>query len=182
MHRRFPDEDYSIFPREIDQKKLKANTCIYCPVMKFNTAITVACYNCDVGFNGACQRLNQKIVEEPRILDEIYRPVPELVPTKTWKKALIFKRKLISMDYVTKVNPATTYFVTGKYKLTIRFIPKYEKYPTRFKGVKFWDKELRKIMDFDDLVSLKQTGDLIYSVARNKKYLDTLRLAEKLND
>jgi len=182
MQRRFPNENSfsELWPRDVPTEDKKANKSIYCPVMKHWTGIIISCFNCDIGFNSRCKRLNTEIAKEPDILKEIYRPVFEFRELEMKEQALVYKRKLISIKHHSKIDTSKAYLVIGKYKLIIRFIPRYEECEVGFKNKYYWDKKSRKVMNLDQLLSKKSTGDIIYVLSKDRKYLDILNLVEKL--
>ena len=181
----WPDADVNFWPRSRSCKGMKAaKAWVICPIQHAMVAPVTDCYGCRIGFSGDCEKLNAVLEKEPAIIEEIYRPVPELRVQKLESDYILYKNKVYDLKKVKKVKSldSTKLFgVTAKYSLTMRFIPKYEQFDTEHTGRKFFNERLKTIVDFSQIVKDGNTGDILYSLNKDEKLLDILKLMETLN-
>ena len=181
---RFPNKDEIHWPTDKSCKGLKSNITTFCPILRCFVGIVTTCYNCQLGFNGSCESLNSNIAKEPEIINEIYKPTPELTALKLSSKTMVYKKELYTLKklrLVKNLDKEQVFSIIGKFKFCMRFIPKYEEVKISHLGVKFYLEKQKEIIDFSELVYYSETKDIVYSLRKDKKLIDTLELMEKLN-
>jgi hypothetical protein len=180
------DEDMLEYPKFESAEKLKANLTLLCPILKCFTAPITDCYFCEKGFTGECLTFKDRVKKYPQIISEIYRPIPELIKQDLKGNFILYRKKLINLDKVKKINSLkhkdSLFGVTGRFLLQIRFIPKFEKVCLPFSDLKFFNEQTQIISEFNELVFSGETGNTLYSLNSDKKILDTLNIRRLLNE
>jgi len=179
--RRFPTSENFEFANNSKTKGLASNDSIFCPQLKCWDCICLLCYNCEIGFNGACGKLNEKIKGNPNILKELYRPVPELIKEHLSSTFLACEGKLLSIGS-KRDRRKKLYIIKTKYTLKIRFIPKYEKPELPYKDETFFKEGVLNAFVHDEIVQECKSGDVIYSVNQNKYDIKVAKLMERLEN
>jgi hypothetical protein len=176
----FPDEDNNDVVLKGGTSDLTSNSGIFCPELKCGTCICQACYTCEYGFNGVCDNFMRKVRRNPEIINELYRPVPELVKEDSSSALLACDGKILSIGD-PRDRRKKLYLLKYKFSLEIRFIPKYEKVSLPYLDEIFLKEGVENTFTHDEICFICEGGDTIYSINTNDKDLETIKLMEKLN-
>lgn len=182
MSLRPPDEDERVWPPGVPTKGLLSNESIFCPELSWWPSVSGMCYGCEIGYNGKCESLANRLLEKPGILREIYRPIPELTPQELKFGVVFYRGKFYKEDDAHKLKDKKDILVVeGKYKLTIRFIPKYEKVGHSLENKLFAKKGVLKVFPFAEIADHFSSGDELFVVRKDKKIQELLEVMEKIN-
>jgi hypothetical protein len=180
-----PDPDEVKWPLGKPIEGMKSACFIVCPSLKCFVSPVTDCYGCRFAFEGTCHSFMDKVKQEPEIVKEIFRPVPELNSLKLGSDKILYRGKLIELKKIKKVKSVkhkdSLFGVTGKYSLVIRFVPKFEEFTSELEGTLFFNERTKTIKDFSEIVYEGQTGDTLYALHKDDKILDILKLMETLN-
>jgi hypothetical protein len=178
--RRYPVEDDFEFMSKCEVKGLKSNSRIFCPQLNCSECICLVCYNCELGFNGVCEKFNDKVEANPMIIKELYRPVPELFKEDLPSTLVGCGGNIITIG-TKRDKRKKLQLLKAKFKLRIRFIPKYETVELPYSNEIFFKEGETETFAHAEIVHRCKSDDIIYSVNLNEADIEAIKLMEKLN-
>lgn len=167
-----PDESNDLWPEGKSAKGLEGNTHIFCPVFRHFTGVIPTCYGCGIGYNGQCESLNSKIENNPKILEDIYRPFPELSPRKLRYPVVFYEGSFYKVKDAHKLkDKKKVYVVTGKFSVTIRFIPKFEEVNYELSDQLFATYKNKTIFSLERIPEYCSSGNSVFTVKQDAKVI-----------
>jgi hypothetical protein len=178
--RRYPDPGNYSLSQKTETKGLASNSTIYCPELKHFNCICVVCYNCELGFNGICSKLNERIKDNPLIIKELYRPIPDLFKQEYDSNLLACDGKIMSIG-TKRDRRKKMYPLKDKFLLKVRFIPRYEEVELPYLDELFYKEGEKEPFSYKEVAYRCKSEDTVYTVNQDSKDLEIIKLMEKLN-